>query len=191
LPSSVVSLSVCLSVSLKTVLNIRETVLTRDHARSLLCANKNKLVLFVRSCECSGSFSGGLGFWGVTWIWLIHLVEFLDFLDFPARILRVIYLVEFFGFGDLLEYCDWFILQWSSLDFWVWTVEWCVVWESICTFAASLSWKATASYFRMLRISIVSSCYYQYWRAAGATSISFAILKSSWCFQHQLRRSSF
>jgi hypothetical protein len=98
LPSSVVCLSVCLS--LKTLLNIRETVLTRDHARmirSLLRANKNKLVLFVRSCECSGSFSGGLGFWGDTWIWLFHLVDFLDFL---ARILCVIYLVEFLGFGD-------------------------------------------------------------------------------------------
>lgn len=91
----------CLSLSRKTVLNIRETVLTRDHARmirSLLCANKNKLVLFVRSCECSASFSGDLGFWGVTRIWLIHLVEFLDFLDFLARILCVIYLVEFLGF---------------------------------------------------------------------------------------------
>ncbi len=67
---------------------------------------QNKLVLFVRSCECSGSFSGGLGFWGFTRIWLIHLVEFLDFLDFLARILCVIHPVEFFGFEDLLEYCD-------------------------------------------------------------------------------------
>jgi hypothetical protein len=50
-----------------------------------------------------GFISGGVGFWGVTRIWLIHLVEFLDFL---ARILCVIYLVEFLGFGDMLEYCD-------------------------------------------------------------------------------------
>jgi hypothetical protein len=70
--------------------------------RSLLCANENKFVLFVRSCECSASCSGGLGFWGVTRIWLIHFAEFLDILDFLARILCVIYLVEFLGFGDFL-----------------------------------------------------------------------------------------